>query len=103
MISDGLLNLGIVFTDYHDVAGVDHFFWRTNHQGGDVRYCLFDVGFVRANESCQSNFFVVDHHFMSFTYQRLNQGDDGTFTKIVGTSFKTESQYAHAALSCLAD
>ena len=40
---------------------------------------------------------------MSFTYQSLNQYDNGTFTKIVSSGLETESQDAHATLSCLAD
>src|SRR6266513_2461457 len=103
MIGDGFLNLGIIFADYDYVTGFDDFFWRRNHQRRDVRYCLFYIVLVRAHESRQSNFFVVDSQFMSFADQGFNQYHDGTFTKIVRSAFETEPQDPDTTLACLAD
>ena len=63
-----------------------------NHQRCDVRYRLFDVGFVCAHKSRQRNLFIVDGQLWPLSISASNQHDDETFTKIVGAAREAKAQ-----------
>src|SRR5260370_5338191 len=103
MGADCVVNSGSLLTDNYHVAALDDFLRRGDHQGGNVGYCLFDITLICSYQLCESDFLIVNDHFVTLADQRLNQHHNRTFAHVVRTRFKTESQHSDSILADATD